>query len=91
MRKDRDAALKTIRELFEKAFHATPELAAKYVKQARRAGMKNQVRIPKELRRHYCRHCFSLFKHGTNVRVRRTPKGIVYTCLQCQKQTRISL
>jgi len=84
-------ALERIRELFNEAESADKEYADKYVGLARKISMRLKVPIPKELKRRFCKHCYSFFRQGGNVRVRRTPKGIVYTCLECEKQMRFPI
>jgi len=74
-----------------KAYSTDPSISNKAVGVARRLGMKYNLRIPTELRRSFCKHCYHYLKHGKNVRVRRTEKGIVYTCLDCSEQMRFVL
>ena len=85
------ASKERIIELFKQAgliFNKSPSLANEYVRKARKLSMKQKIRIPSELKRRFCKHCYKFLKQGKNVRVRRTKKGIVYTCLECEKQTR---
>ncbi len=87
-----NTARERITELFKQASKTTDKkLANRYVQLARKISMKIKVRIPSELRRKFCKHCYSYLKQGKNVRVRRTEKGIVYTCLECNKQMRFPI
>ena len=74
--------------LFEqagKAFEKHPERSKRYVELARKIGMRYNVRIPKDLRRKFCKRCFSYLKPGVNCRVRtsQSKQSVVVTCLVC--------
>ncbi|MBT3304113.1 ribonuclease P [Candidatus Woesearchaeota archaeon] len=84
-------AKERINELFKQAKCADDTLSNRYVTLARKISMKYKVRIPSELKRRFCKHCYKYLRQGKTVRVRRTPKGIVYTCLHCNKQTRFPI
>ena len=91
LKKSKKAALESISELFLKAhdsFRQSPELANKYVKLARKVGMKNKVKMPRELKRRYCKHCNSYLMPSVNCRVRLTGQKVVYYCLSCKKYMR---
>ena len=63
--------------------------ADEYVKSARRIAMKLKVRMPKELKRQYCKHCYAYFRMGDNCRVRVQRGKVIYYCFSCKKYTRI--
>ena len=90
-------ARQRIQILFEEAkktAKSDPELAAKYVKSARRIAMAAKIRLPLEFRRQTCKNCNVLLVHGSNCRVRIKQKReshVVVTCLNCGNQTRIIL
>ncbi len=78
----------------EFAFIADAEkqkLANRYVELARLISMKCNFPIPKELKKHFCKHCHSYFRHGINVRVRLNQGKIVKYCLECKKFSRFPL
>jgi len=77
-------AAKWIKELFNLA--ETSKFADKYVAHAKSISTRTNTTIPRELKRRFCKHCGTHFKNS--LRVRRNKKGIIYTCLKCQKQTR---
>ena len=57
----KEIALERINELFsqaEKVFRKSPDLADRYVELARKIGMKYKTRIPPELKRQFCKHCY---------------------------------
>jgi ribonuclease P protein subunit RPR2 len=87
----REIALVRITILFREAdaiFGQDPKLATTYVKIARRIAMKVNLRIPKPLKRKYCKHCYTYLKPGKNCRVRIRNKMVVYTCFNCKKYMR---
>ncbi|MDD1673591.1 MAG: ribonuclease P [Methanomicrobiales archaeon] len=84
-------ARERIRILFQRAdemFHQNPALSDRYVGLARRIAMRHRVRIPRELRRRFCRYCQAFLVPGINTRVRIHRKKVVVTCLRCRKQRR---
>ena len=64
--------------------------ATRYVYLARRIGMKYNARIPADLKRQFCHHCYVYFVPGKNVRIRTNPenKAVEYLCQECKKITR---
>ena len=84
----RKIALERIRTLFKEAktaFNQDPKLSNRYVELARKIAMKYKVRIPKQLKRQFCKHCYSYLVPGKNLRVRARKGKIVYSCLECKK------
>ncbi len=72
--------------LFNEAAQAEPELAKRYMKLAKKIGMRYNIRLG-VLKRRFCRHCFSYFT-AENSR-RRMKNGIMNVmCLSCGKITR---
>jgi ribonuclease P protein subunit RPR2 len=69
----------------EKEFKKHPERSKRYVELAKKIGMRYNVRIPKNLRRRFCKKCFSYLKPGVNCRVRtsKSRQSVVVTCLVC--------
>ena len=85
-------ALERIKILFneaDKAFKEHPERSHKYIKLARKIAMKVNLRIPSELKRKLCKHCYTYLKIGINARKRIRDKKIIYYCKNCKKFTRI--
>ncbi|MBS3106813.1 ribonuclease P [Candidatus Woesearchaeota archaeon] len=63
-------ARERIRKLFEeaeKAFREHPERSDRYVQIAWKIATKNKARIPRELKRKFCRHCKSFWMPGKTV------------------------
>ncbi len=96
--KRKDLAKSIAREQIERYLNMAQEvflenksLANRYVTLARNTAMKYQVRIPSQLKRCYCRHCYKFIRPGVNASVR-TSRGkgghVVYYCKECGKYTR---
>lgn len=84
-------ALERIEILFneaEKAFCADKKLADSYVAKARKIAMKYNVKMPRELKRKFCKHCYSYLKPGINLRVRTHKGKVVYYCMSCKEYMR---
>jgi ribonuclease P protein subunit RPR2 len=72
-------------------FPAYPERSNRCVALARRIAMRHRVRIPRHLRRRYCRRCGAFLVPGVNLRVRIRRGTVVATCLRCRRQRRYRL
>jgi ribonuclease P protein subunit RPR2 len=83
-----------IENLFKQAevvFKDNPALSNRYVVISRKLAMKAKIRFPRELKRRFCKHCYSYLKHGENARVRIRQGKVVISCYSCKKFTRIPL
>jgi len=69
----------------KKAFKEDKSLSNRYVEMARKIAMKCKVRIPSELQRSFCKHCYTYLMPGKNLRVRTQEGHVVYYCLECKK------
>jgi len=90
----REIAQERIIQLFEQAelvFHEDKRLSDRYVEIARKISMKYKVKIPKELKKRFCKHCHSYLVPGNNLRIRLTEKKIVYYCLYCKRHMRFPI
>jgi len=67
----------------EKESDQYPARSNRYVELARAISMKQRVRIPRELRRRFCRHCSAFLVPGRTSRVRVHGGKVVVTCLVC--------
>lgn len=82
-------ALEHVKKLFLDA-KKNPSMGDRYVAMARKIAMKFNLRLPRELKRKFCKHCYSYFKSG-NYRVRTRKKMVVYYCLKCKKYMRFKI
>jgi len=90
-KKQKELVLERIEILFKEAkeaFKKDPKLSNRYVKLARELAMKYKVRIPRELKRRFCKHCYSYLMPSVNVRIRTRNGKVVYYCLSCKKYMR---
>jgi ribonuclease P protein subunit RPR2 len=55
---------------------------------ARKIGMRYNVRIPNEIKRNFCKHCYTLLIPGRTARVRVMKGRVIITCLVCKKTKR---
>jgi len=81
-----------IEELFVQAqemFSLDPSLSTRYVFLARKLAMRFKVRIPRELKRRFCKHCYTYLVASKNARVRVQNKKVIILCENCRKFTRI--
>jgi len=88
---NRKIALERIKILFKQAkeiFKEDPKLAHRYIYLARKIAMKFKVRIPRELKRKFCKHCYKYLVPNVNCRVRVHNGHMVYYCLECKKYMR---
>ena len=80
-----------IREFFGKAklaFKKEPKKANDCVRKARKLAMKYKLRLPRDLKRSFCSHCYSFLVPSVNCRVRLQKKRVIYYCLNCRKYMR---
>ncbi len=67
----------------------SPDLADRYVRLARRIGMRYNVRFLPEYSETYCRGCLRYWVEGRTVRTRLRSGGRVRTCLSCGRRRRV--
>ncbi len=70
-------------ELAEEEFQAHPERSDRYVRLARRIGMRYRVRMPDELKQRMCKHCHAFLVQGVTARTRLQGTHMTTTCLAC--------
>ena len=84
-------AKKRIRFLFNESKESLKKdagLSSKYVKLARRLAMKYRIKLPSELKKKFCRHCYSYLIPGVNCRVRIHKHRVIYYCFGCKNHNR---
>ena len=88
----KEVAKQHIKELFDQAdeaFKERPDLSHRYVTLARTIQMKFKVRMPREYKRKYCKHCYHYIRTGVNGRVRLRDGVLTIYCDHCRKFTRV--
>jgi ribonuclease P protein subunit RPR2 len=63
--------------------------ANRYVALARKIGMRYNVRIPKQYKLRFCKHCNSYLHPPVTSRIRKKTDRTVIFCKQCNRYTRI--
>lgn len=89
-----EIAKEHIKALFneaEKEFKEHPERSNRYVKLARKIAMKFQIKLPREIKRKFCKHCNRFLKPGVNCRIRISRSRVIYYCSSCKKYMRFNL
>jgi RNase P subunit RPR2 len=66
-----------------------PASAARYVRLARKIGMRYNVRMSPAMRRSFCPSCSSYLSEGINARTRLKAGRVTRTCLACGAVTRM--
>ena len=80
--------IRTLHAQLQEQVYADRKLANRYVQLIRRIGMKLRLRLPREIKKSYCKHCYVAFAPGDNCRVRLRRGLLVYYCFSCKKYTR---
>jgi ribonuclease P protein subunit RPR2 len=78
-------------ELAGESFKTDRKKANLYVHKLRLLAMKYQIRLPKSIKRKFCKHCYAYLVPGVNCRVRTREGKLIYYCMECKNYTRISL
>lgn len=87
----RKIARERIQILFEEAEKAAKQgkfkFANRYVELARKIGMRYNVRIPRELKRKFCKYCHAYLYPGKTckVRINSEKKVVKIKCFSCNK------
>ncbi|MDI6718456.1 MAG: ribonuclease P [Methanomicrobiales archaeon] len=84
-------ARERIERLFQQAaafFPENPLWSDRCVALARSIAMKHRVRIPRPLKRQFCRRCSAFLVPGRTSRVRVHRGRVVITCLRCRSRRR---
>jgi ribonuclease P protein subunit RPR2 len=64
-------------------------LKKRYVKLARTIAMKFRLRIPREYKRRFCKHCGAYWIPSKTVQVRLKNQKVIFYCMECKQYTRI--
>ncbi|MBU6996060.1 MAG: ribonuclease P [Theionarchaea archaeon] len=82
-------SIENLFELADEAYSSHPDRAHRYMEIVRNISMRTRVRIPRHLKRRFCRRCHHFLVHGDNCRVRTRNGKVVVTCLDCGNVMRI--
>ncbi len=92
--KQKKIATERVSILFKKAeeiFAKSTTKANRYVTLARRIAMKMNLRLKKEEKLKFCKHCYSYILSGVNAVTRTRDRKLIIYCKICKKYTRIPL
>lgn len=73
--------------LADKELKEHPNRSRRYVELARKIGLRYNVRLPKRLKRRFCKNCNTLLEPGltAETRIDSEEKTIIIKCLNCNK------
>lgn len=89
-----EIALDRVKVLFKEAretFKTNSKLSQRYVDIARKTAMKVNLRMPRELKRKICKHCYSYLVPPKTCRVRIHKNKVIYYCLNCKNYIRFMI
>jgi ribonuclease P protein subunit RPR2 len=74
-------------ELAKKEFKNKPERSRRYIQLLRKIGLRYNIRLPKEIKRSFCKKCNSLLIPGVSasVRLNKKTKTVNIKCKNCNK------
>lgn len=75
--------------LMREKMHTDTTLAQTYSEHIRRIAMSQRIHLDKEIKRSFCKHCYSVLIPGKTSRVRLQSGKVVYYCFTCKNYTRI--
>jgi ribonuclease P protein subunit RPR2 len=75
----------------EKMVKEDPKLANRYVKLARKIGMRYNVRLGKDLKRKVCKYCKGFLYPGVTCQTRVSDGYVKIKCLHCNRVLRYPL
>jgi len=87
--KGKALARERIQSLWEKAKRVAgekPELAKRWMQQARDVAQRARIKLPRYMSRHLCKRCGAFLVPGKNCRVRmrqNRERHLTVTCLEC--------
>ena len=87
--KKKNIALERIERLMalagEEARRGNLKQADRMVEMARKINMRTKTPIPRELKKRYCKHCYSYLKPGetSKTRINSKQRRVETTCLKC--------
>ena len=86
--KQKQIAKERIEFLFKEAKKISKKdlnLSNRYVALARKISMRQKVKIPKEFKKLFCKHCNKFLAPGKTLIARIKKKKLIYHCLSCNK------
>jgi len=72
-------------DLAERELRKHPERSRRYVELARKISLRYNVRLPRELKKKFCKNCNTLLKPGLTSSIRIQKKLLSIKCKNCNK------
>lgn len=74
-------------KLAKKEFKKYPDRARRYIQLLRKIGLRYNIRLPKEMKRSFCKNCNSLLIPGisSEIRLNKKTKTVNIKCKKCNK------
>ncbi len=85
-----ECAIKLL-DLADKRWSSDPSLSRRYVELAWRLKTKFNLRFSREVKMHFCKRCFTIWRPGETCRVRIRDGVLTVTCLNCNRVYRLPL
>jgi ribonuclease P protein subunit RPR2 len=79
--------IEKLMELARKEFEQRPERSERYVGLAKKIGMRYTVRLPRDMKREFCKSCNVLLVPGrtSQVRIDSRKRAIIIKCKKCNR------
>lgn len=71
-----------------KEFAGSKRKADLLVHKARNLSMSYNLPIPRQLKRSFCKHCYTFLMPGKNCRIRTREGKVIYYCMECKNHMR---
>lgn len=81
--------IETLHKLQQKAVYKDSKLANRYTSLIRKISMRLRLKLPRTVKRSFCKHCYATFAPGKNCRVRLQGSKVVWYCEGCKNYTRL--
>lgn len=83
--------IKELSAVYQRSRTHDSQRANRYLLMIRRLAMKFRLRLPREVKHSYCKHCKQAFLPGKNCRMRTRDAKVVFYCYLCKNYTRLPL
>lgn len=90
----RSQVLTDVSEYFSQAknlYKTDSQLAKRYIQKGRRLAMKHTIRLPRDMKMQFCRHCYQVFIPGVSCSIRLSNSFQCFICKKCEKVTRFGI
>jgi ribonuclease P protein subunit RPR2 len=78
-------------DMAKDTFKKDKKKANLYVHKARLLAMKHNLSFPADIKKFFCKNCYSYIVPGVNCRVRTREGKLIYYCLECKNYMRIPI